>query len=93
MSERCSDCGHHHQPNLGGICIGFPCETREVPAAALERPVETSKYGEHDDNCYGRCVDHRDWFTWGTRGLLTPEEAHEVLDMVLNRLAVEIRAQ
>ena len=42
-----------------------------------------------DDRCYGRCDSPqglRDWFSYETRGLLTPDEAHEVLDMVLNRI-------
>lgn len=59
----------------------------EAPTVDTTYPIEESKYGIHDDNCYGRCADHRDWFVWGTRGLLDPDEAHEILDMVLNRLA------
>jgi hypothetical protein len=43
--------------------------------------------GITDDECHGRCKDLREWFTWETRGLMVPEEAHQVLDMVLNRLA------
>lgn len=44
-------------------------------------------YGPADDVCYGRCGDLREWFVFETRGLMHEEEAHEVLDMVLNRLA------
>ena len=26
--KTCTACGHEHQPALGGICIGCPCEER-----------------------------------------------------------------
>ena len=49
-------------------------------------PVVVASLG--DDTCYGRCADLLDWFAWECRGLLLPEESHNVLDMLLNRLAV-----
>lgn len=42
-----------------------------------------------DDTCYGRCVSSDGmlaWFQHETRGLLDDEEAHQVLDMLLNKL-------
>lgn len=45
-----------------------------------------------DDTCYGRCDSPdglRDWFIWETRGLLLPEEAHAVLDLLLNKLRAD----
>lgn len=47
--------------------------------------------GVTDDRCHGRCEDLRDWFVWETRGLMASVAAHEVLDMVLNRLAADGR--
>lgn len=53
----------------------------------LER-AERHPFGPADDTCHGRCTPElRDWFVFESRGLLVPEEAHELLDMLLNRLA------
>jgi hypothetical protein len=33
-TEECPDCGHHHSPTWGGICVGCPCpniRTEESP--------------------------------------------------------------
>jgi hypothetical protein len=49
--------------------------------------------GITDDRCHDRCADLLLWFTWETRGLLDDGEAHEVLDMVLNRLASDAAAR
>lgn len=43
--------------------------------------------GVTDDRCHTRCRDLLDWFVWETRGLMSDGEAHNVLDMLLNRLA------
>lgn len=54
--------------------------------AELEREVARFT----DDACYGRCDNPEGmlhWFQHETRGLLGHEEAHEVLDMLLNKLA------
>lgn len=55
---------------------------RWAEAEALDRAV-----GITDDVCHGRCENLRSWFTWECRGLMDDEESHQVLDMVLNRLA------
>jgi hypothetical protein len=55
---------------------------RWTAAEALDQATEVT-----DDRCQGRCADLRDWFTWECRGLMDDEESHQVLDMVLNRLA------
>ena len=52
----------------------------------------TSRYQNEppaDDKCHGRCGPYRDWFAWECRGLMVPEESHNVLDMILNRLATQ----
>jgi hypothetical protein len=46
-----------------------------------------------DDTCYGRCDSPEGllaWFQHETRACMCPEEAHEVLDMVLNKLKTEV---
>lgn len=47
--------------------------------------------GVTDDQCHGRCSELLPWFTWETRGLMEEGEAHNVLDMLLNRLASDQR--
>lgn len=57
-----------------------------------DREIErlTRELAKHtDDTCYGRCDNPSGilaWFQFETRGLLDPEEAHEVLDMLLNKI-------
>lgn len=48
----CSECGHEHQPTLGGICIGCPCEWRPPseprgagPAMSLAERIEDATLG------------------------------------------------
>jgi hypothetical protein len=64
---------------------------REVIARDVRRSIEAVEMeraaGLTDDTCYRRCENLHDWFVWECRGLMSPEEAHEVLDMLLNRLA------
>lgn len=45
--------------------------------------------GIADDSCQDRCREYLHWFRFETRGLLDHEEAHEVLDMVLNRITAD----
>ena len=68
---------------------------RKATAETLQREVtrlERELRRFTDDTCYGRCDNPdglRSWFTHETRGLLHPEEAHEVLDMVLNKIGAD----
>jgi hypothetical protein len=55
---------------------------RWTEAERLDRATDIT-----DDQCHGRCRDLLPWFVWETRGLMEDGEAHNVLDMVLNRLA------
>ena len=57
-------------------------------AMALDRST-----GVTDDSCQGRCSTLLSWFIWETRGLMSAGEAHNVLDMVLNRLAIDRAAE
>lgn len=41
-AHACAECGHHHSPEYGGICIGCPCAERArldaTPAPATSTP-------------------------------------------------------
>ena len=64
--------------------------TPEERGARRDEAIEMDRAtGITDDECHGRCADLRDWFTWECRGLLHEEEPHNLLDMLLNRLAVD----
>lgn len=65
-------------------------ELKLLRAEVARLRIELTRFT--DDNCYGRCDSPdglRDWFIWETRGTLTPREAHEVLDMLLNKLRAD----
>ena len=72
----------------GGVPV-TPEERGALHSEAIELDRIT---GVTDDTCHGRCADLRAWFAHETRGLLHEEEAHEVLDMLLNRLAADAAA-
>ncbi len=79
--EECAAYGHSvAHPKLG--CADVGCD-REHKPAQRERQYPA------DDTCHGRCAALRDWFAYETRGLMDPDESHNVLDMLLNRLATE----
>lgn len=60
-----------------------------VIAQKLLQRAEKELLRHTDDTCYGRCDSPEGlslWFQHETRGLLDGEVAHEVLDMLLNKL-------
>jgi hypothetical protein len=65
-----------------------------TPAERVRRHDQAEELGKltgvTDDACYGRCEQYRDWFAHECRGVMHPEEAHNVLDMLLNRLAADL---
>jgi hypothetical protein len=61
---------------------------RWLQAMALDRST-----GVTDDSCQGRCSTLLPWFVWETRGLMSDGEAHNVLDMVLNRVEADRAAE
>lgn len=64
-------------------------EDQLAPDRWLEAVELGKATGLTDDTCQGRCADLRDWFTYECRGLMDDGEAHNVLDMLLNRLAAD----